>query len=399
MQLDPVAVDAYLSRRHAQPVQVLSIAPLSDRSVLAATAAKGETVSLKAFGYGRPLLITYRLGDEEQSVVLHTAPANQFGHETRADRAASMLLAFDTYNSLPRHAPALDVGVFTPAEPPDRRLVSLASGDEFFLLTRFITGTPYAHDLQQLRDSGQAAPRDRQRAARLAAYLAEIHAVKRPPQGTAAQGSRLDDGDAALYRRRIRDTVGSGEGIIGLIDSYPAGFDLASPQWFARVEKDCIDWRWRLKPLIYRLRQVHGDFHPFNIFFTDDLDFLLLDRSRGAWGEPADDVGCLAINYLFFSLQRSGELAPPFSELWDEFWNVYLQRTGDAEMLSVLAPFLAWRALVLASPVWYNTARTVRRALLNFIENVLAADTFDPADVNAYLQPPARTGESATIHD
>ncbi len=96
MQLDPVAVEAYLSRRHAQPVQVLSIAPLSDRSVLAATAAKGETVSLKAFGYGRPLLITYRLGDEEQSVVLHTAPANQFGHETRADRAASMLLAFDT---------------------------------------------------------------------------------------------------------------------------------------------------------------------------------------------------------------------------------------------------------------------------------------------------------------
>ncbi len=68
-------------------------------------------------------------------------------------------------------------------------------------------------------------------------------------------------------------------------------------------------------------------------------------------------MGCLAINYLFFSLQRSGELAPPFSELWDEFWNVYLQRTGDAEMLSVLAPFLAWRASSLPAP-----SGTTRRA-------------------------------------
>ena len=398
MQLDLAAVEAYLSRRHAQPVQVLSIDPLSDRSVRATTTANGEAVSLKAFGYGRPLLITYRLGNQEQRVVLHTAPANQFGHETRADRAAAMLLAFDTYNTLPRHASALDVGVFAPAEPLAQRLVSLASGDEFFLLTRFITGTPYAHDLQRLRDSGRAAPLDRQRAALLAAYLADIHAVKRPPQGTAAQGSRLDDGDVALYRRRIRDTIGSGEGIIGLIDSYPAGFELASPQWFARIEKACIDWRWRLKPLVHRLRQVHGDFHPFNILFTGDLDFLLLDRSRGAWGEPADDVSCLAINHLFFSLQRSGKLAPPFSELWDEFWNVYLQRTGDAEILSVVAPFLAWRALVLASPVWYNTERNVRRALLHLIENVLGAETFDPANVNAYLQPPAPTGDCEVAH-
>ncbi len=397
MQLDPVAVEAYLSRRRPTGASSLH-RPLSDRSVLAATAAKGETVSLKAFGYGRRCLSPIAWATRSRASCCTPRPPTSSGTNARrprrvhAPRLRHLQLA-------PRHAPALDVGVFTPAEPPDRRLVSLASGDEFFLLTRFITGTPYAHDLQQLRDSGRAR-RETDNARRASPPTSPKSTPsnvrrKEPPHKVRGSTTAMPRSTA----RRIRDTVGSGEGIIGLIDSYPAGFDLASPQWFARVEKACIDWRWRLKPLIYRLRQVHGDFHPFNIFFTDDLDFLLLDRSRGAWGEPADDVGCLAINYLFFSLQRSGELAPPFSELWDEFWNVYLQRTGDAEMLSVLAPFLAWRALVLASPVWYNTARTVRRALLNFIENVLAADTFDPADVNAYLQPPARTGESATIHD
>jgi aminoglycoside phosphotransferase (APT) family kinase protein len=44
---------------------------------------------------------------------------------------------------------------------------------------------------------------------------------------------------------------------------------------------------------------VHGDFHPWNILFQNDCDFAVLDRSRGEWGDPADDVAPLTINYLF----------------------------------------------------------------------------------------------------
>jgi aminoglycoside phosphotransferase family enzyme len=35
------------------------------------------------------------------------------------------------------------------------------------------------------------------------------------------------------------------------------------------------------------------------------------------------------------------------------FGKIYLKKTGDSEILEVVQPFYAWRALVVASPIWY----------------------------------------------
>jgi hypothetical protein len=85
-------------------------------------------------------------------------------------------------------------------------------------------------------------------------------------------------------------------------------------------------------------------------------------------------------------LQHSGQLAPPFTQLWDVFWHTYMSQTQDVELLAVMAPFFVWRALVLASPHWYNVPDAVRVALFHFIDNILAAPTFDPTDINTYLE-------------
>ena len=39
------------------------------------------------------------------------------------------------------------------------------------------------------------------------------------------------------------------------------------------IERRCLEWRWRLKAKTQRLRQVHGDFHPWNILFRAGADF------------------------------------------------------------------------------------------------------------------------------
>jgi len=365
MNPNPAHIAAYLTDRLGAAVQVLALTSLGAGEESAA--ADGKPRSVKTYGYGQPLLVQYRVGNQERQAVLRTMQADQFGHEQRSDRAASMLLSYDIFNTLPRHVRALDVGVLL----PDGRPKSLGDGGEFFLLTDYVTGQLYAQDMQRLRDTGQRTDLDLHRARRLAEYLAEIHAVRRD--------------DSAQYRRHLRDVLGSGEGIMGLADSYPPDFALADAAWLERVEQACVAWRWRLKGKARRLAQMHGDFHPFNVLFGDDDELWLLDRSRGAWGEPADDVSCMAINYLFFSLLRSGALEPPFVELWDAFWTTYLDRTSDSELLTVIAPFFAWRALVVASPVWYTIADEVRAALFRFVDNVLAAPAFDPERANAYL--------------
>jgi hypothetical protein len=187
--------------------------------------------------------------------------------------------------------------------------------------------------------------------------------------------------DPGLYVRRIRELVGHGECLFGVDDSYPE-------QHAARledIERRCVAWRWKLKRRTARLCQVHGDFHPWNLLFREGADFSVLDRSRGEWGEAADDVTCLALNYLFFSLQRSGRLAGDFEALWLRFWDRYLERSGDRELLEVAAPFFAWRGVVMANPVWYpNLDETLRERLLQFVLNVLAEDRFDPRRANAY---------------
>ena len=87
-----------------------------------------------------------------------------------------------------------------------------------------------------------------------------------------------------------------------------------------------------------------------------------------------------------YSLQKYGELAGVFERLFRLFWENYLRKTGDREILEVVQPFYAWRGLVVASPIWYpNLNRDVRVKLFNFMRNVLQCKKFDLERVNSYI--------------
>jgi len=321
---------------------------------------------VKAYGYGIPLKVDFQIKNERRSAVLHTVTPGPFGHEHMADRARELLWEHRAFNRLPRHVRSLDVGGFQAGG----QLIALGGVEEFCLLTEYLEGESYSHDLERIRDSGVVTELDLARADALCDYLVEIH--------------HLPGSDPGLYVRRVRELVGDGECIMGITDSYPR-HPLISPGFLERVEHLCVSWRWRLKERTHRLRQVHGDFHPWNILFRSGTNFSLLDRSRGEYGDPADDVTSLALNYLFFSLQRSGRLEGGFESLFQRFWNRYLEKSGDREVLKVAAPFFAFRGLVMASPVWYPTlSDTVRRRLFAFIIAVLESESFDPGRANDY---------------
>src|SRR5687767_13866053 len=62
-------------------------------------------LTAKGSGYGVPVRIDVQVGERVRRLVLHGTSSNQFGHDRRADRAAELLLAADTFAGIPRHAP------------------------------------------------------------------------------------------------------------------------------------------------------------------------------------------------------------------------------------------------------------------------------------------------------
>jgi aminoglycoside phosphotransferase (APT) family kinase protein len=289
-----------------------------------------------------------------------------FGHDYPADRAWQALFSHAAYNSFPRHARSLDVGCALDTG----ELRSLGEAVEFFQLVEMVEGQLYRLDLERMLE-GPARDLDTARAVALARFLASAHELKHD--------------DPAIYQRRIRELVGHGECLMGILDSYPDAYSFLPEALRESLERAAVGWRWRLRDRTHRLARTHGDFHPWNILFREGTDFSVLDRARGEWGDPADDVACLTMNYLFFSLQRHLRLQGPLEALFRRFWDRYLERSGDEGVLEVAAPFLAFRGLVMASPVWYpNLPAEVRRRLFTFMESVLEAARFDPALVNDY---------------
>ncbi|MBD3204771.1 aminoglycoside phosphotransferase family protein [Candidatus Bathyarchaeota archaeon] len=360
-ELNEKSLQTYLEFHYDTPVNIIDIEPLGGMDEV--------EFLLKDYGYGTPLRINFTSKGVSKTIVLNTVKPGPFGHQTMPDRAEILLRQYQAFNQLQRHVKALDVGAFTKSGS----IISIGDVEELFLITEHVEGKEYFRDLDRIKTDGEASPLDFNRATILAEYLSEIHSEKHE--------------DPKYYERRTRELIGHNECIMGLMDSYPMDHDWITTKFLSNIEKKTIDWRWHLKKLTHRLSTVHGDFHPFNILFRKGTDFTALDRSRGERGEPADDIAGLTINYLFWGLLKDKEFKGPFKELWETFYETYLENTSDEEMLTVIPPYLTWRAVIVASPVWYpHYSMDIRKKLLNFASNILYESALDPYEVDHLLE-------------
>jgi serine/threonine protein kinase len=306
--------------------------------------------------------------EEEKRLIFKTLSPSGFGHDHFSDRARVLLLANANYNRMPKHVRAFDVVGDSP-----HRFVSLKEAREFYIFMEEAKGASYFSDLNIILERGSRLSGDESRAQTLAVFLARIHA------------KRYDEKNArTLYRRRIRDLVGHGECIMGIIDAYN-GDEFTTERELVEYAEKSLSWWGRIRDRHERLCEVHGDFHPGNIWFDGD-EFALLDRARGTWGEAADDLSCLSVNYLHYALKDTGSFGGPFAELFRQFIRKYLKSTGDEEILEVIQPFFAFRILVLANPRFYpHETNETRRKLMDFGHSVLETERFDINKIAEYL--------------
>jgi hypothetical protein len=210
-------------------------------------------------------------------------------------------------------------------ESPDK-LISVKDAREFYIFMEEAKGVSYFKDLDEILKRGHLDELDMERARMLAHFLADIHAAR-----YSGQDAKI------LYRRRIRDLIGHGECIINI--------------------------------------RLQGD------------DFVLLDRSRGSWGEPADDVSCLSVNYIHYAIKDRGTFAGPFAELFQVFLEAYLEKTNDAGFFEIAQPFFAFRVLVIANPKFYpDDTSDTKRKLIDFGLSVLETEKFDTQNISDYME-------------
>jgi hypothetical protein len=348
------------------------------RKVFGSSVRLLEFKRLGAGVHGTGFLIEVETEGGKKSYVLKDLSPEGLGHDNPSDRAAVFLLALDNYNKLPKHVRAIDVA----ALHEDGSLNSIGGGKEYFLLMEKAEGVNYFEDLAGFSMKKELEDRDKKKIRHMTSYLAEIHSFKKDSK--------------TLYWRKLRDTVGHGECLMGVFDIYPDG--TLSYDEMADIVKKSVDWVAKLKPLYRRLSQIHGDFHPGNIWFippspslskggNGGVDFILLDRSRGPWGDPADDITALAINYIFFSVKHHGNVMGPYIDGLNLFFEEYIKLTGDTKLNDVVAPFFAFRGAVVANPVFYpELTSEQRRLIFNFIHNVLDSERFELKKVNDYLR-------------
>ncbi|MBI5187985.1 MAG: phosphotransferase [Nitrospirae bacterium] len=339
-----------------------------------------EFKPLGAGVHGTGFLVEFDTNEGEKSYVLKDLSPEGLGHDNPSDRVSVFLWALDNYNTLPKHIKAIDVV----ALHDNGSLHSIGGGKEYFLLMEKAEGENYFKDLTEFSKKDSLDDRDIKKIKAMTLYLAEIHSVKKDSK--------------TLYWRKLRDTIGHGECLMGVFDTYPDG--ILTYDEMADIVKKAVDWNARLKPKYRRLSQIHGDFHPGNIWFSaegglrppsenplnTEVDFVLLDRSRGPWGDPADDITALTINYVFFSIKHYGSVRGSYLEGLRLFFSDYVRLSGDEEIYEVLAPFFAFRAAVVANPVFYpELTLQQRKMLFRFANRVLDADRFNPEDVNSYF--------------
>ena len=323
---------------------------------------------------GTGYLIEFKITKNKKRLILKSLIKEGFTHDYLSDRAASLIRAHEDYNLMENHVKSEDV-----IANKDGRLTSIGNAKEFYILMQEARGKDFFNDFDKIKKTKILDSEIKKKIMNISDFLVKIHKKKHK--------------SSSIYRRKMRETISGNGSIIEMLDFHSdENFIRFEKKWF-EILKQIIRY-WRIsRNMDYRLCEVHGDFHPGNIWFENEK-LIILDRARGRFGEPADDITSFIINPIMYSLILNGKFDGPFKEMYDIFWNNYFKKTKDREMRKIIAPYLAFKIAIVTNPIIVSNnlyggkekAELIREKLINLALNVAKDKEFSPEKINYYLE-------------
>jgi hypothetical protein len=298
-------------------------------------------------------------------------PADGGAFRITADSDAGAVLAIARARSSPIAVPPGDrvTRVGAGWVCADAGLAWIPAGEASLTVALVPSGASYGISIRAMAREGISSALDVARAEAVGRALGPFHSGQRPDRPRSAPRPFEGDlGVTAAIDALVREPTGRG-----------------AHSRLVAIERAFVAWRHRLAGHAARTTLVHGGAVPDMFVIGEDAALPIASARRGL-GEPAEDVATLAVALLAEGVADRASWLDGYLPLWRALWSSYLTASGDYALLDVAPPFLAWRALAVASGL-VTSPPTLRVAstLIDFSERWLDARTFDPDDVAAWL--------------
>jgi len=260
---------------------------------------------------------------ENESFVIKEFMDSGRNLEFSEDRLKEALLHKRTANNTPGHVKIHDIIQFS-----NNQLTPINDSDPIIVMEEALY-EEYFSDLSKISKNQKLSDNDKERIKVIAQKVAEIHNHKEPKEH---------------YLRYLRDWMGMG--ILDLTNEL-SNFTQKEVQ---EVNHFFIDWQQLLSKNSDRCKRIHGELFPGTIKLGPDNEFVTYDMRRIGAGEPADDVGSVAYNFLFQSILDHKKIIPCFVEATKLFLEEYIKHSKDPEITKFLPVFMAFRCLICIHP-------------------------------------------------
>jgi len=189
-------------------------------------------------------------------------------------------------------------------------------------------------------------------------FIVKIHKIKHPSKDK----KQLN----AVYNDYLRNVIGHQEYTLQLLHAFPKDAPILSPKQQADYMGLLLEQMHYWKDRSDRMTALHGDFWAANAILSGKKIYFV-DYSRMPWGDPAMDIGFWTSLYVFMWHNTKNDY---YKELNDKFLELYIDKTGDKEILKAISYPFGLVGIMYVHPTWVpGILPEVRKS---FYEHVVA---------------------------